>query len=564
MTRNLSLSPPIPRALRIALLAIALCMAPSQLASQADDTAVMVRRLDSLLATFRTDSGPGCVIGVRRGRRTIIRANGFADLESSRPNDSGTVFEAGSVSKQVTAAAIVLLARRGTLSLEDDVRRWIPELSASLPRITIGQLLTHQSGLREWSDLVAVTGWPRGSRAYAMADMVSLVARQEATNFPPDGEYAYSNSNYLLAAEIVSRASRQSFAAFTQSQLFSPLGMTRTSWRTDYRARVAGRATAWSRDGDGPWMLDMPLESVVGPGGLLTTVPDLLRWNAALTGDELGQPLAHEMERAGVTNTGRSTGYALGLEVSSSGGERIVSHAGSTAGYRAYAGRVPARAASAAILCNSGDVNTERMGPIVLAIAAGIPSPPSEATPSLGAELPGGTDASRGGTYRNDRTRQPVTLREFAEGVTLNTWVGFRRHGNAFVTDDGARALRFDERDRGSARGFRVVASGDTVHYTRAEAWAPTSAELAALAGRYESSETGAAWQLEIAGDALSAMPRAGVRYTMVPVYRDAFRIREEGWLVTIRRDGAGRATGFDMASGRTRTLPFTRRATGD
>ena len=149
---------------------------------------------------------------------------------------------AASVSKPYPASAPPLrLAQQGKLTLDDDVRRWLPELRADLPRVTIRQLLHHQSGWRDWGDLVELQGWPRGTRAFTMEDALALLARQRALNFAPGDEYLYSNTNYVLAALIVQRASGEPFAQYCRRALFLPLGMTHTQWRIDTRSRRGHR-----------------------------------------------------------------------------------------------------------------------------------------------------------------------------------------------------------------------------------------------------------------------------------------------------------------------------------
>ena len=556
----------MPRVRRTLAVAVLCCLRASTLAAQSTaqsgDVASLVAGLDRMFGAVDSTTTPGCVVGARRAGQVVIRSYGLADMEHRIPNDSLTVFEAGSVSKQVTAAVVLLLAQSGRISLDDDVRRWIPELSKELPRFTIRELLTHETGLRDWGDIIELTGWPRGTREYAMRDMISLIARQRAPNFPAGTEYSYSNSNYLLAAEIVARAVGESFDAYSQRVLFKPLGMVHTRWRDQFRTVVAKRAAAWTPDDSGHWQLDMPFEDLVGAGGLLTTVPDMLRWNANFDAPVVGGPnFAREMERAGVLRSGRTTSYTLGLELDSLGGERTVSHAGATAGYRAFAGRVPARAADVALLCNAGSLNTESMGPSLLALVGGLPVPAAESRPELGAAAADFARTRLAGMYRSRRTRQPVQVRSFVDGVSVNTWVGYRARGAEFVSLDGRRTLSFEGPATKPAARYRVATiDGDMVVYDRVEAWSPSRAELMALAGRYDSDDAESSWRLFVRNDSLRVEVRRGVEYPLVPRYRDAFAVSDQGWLVTFRRDARGRVTGLDVGSSRMRTMPFARR----
>jgi CubicO group peptidase (beta-lactamase class C family) len=245
-------------------------------AQQPADSALQV---DRLFERWRSTEAPGCAVGVARaGRRIFERAYGMADLERDVVATPATIYEAGSVSKQITAAAIQLLALRGRLSLGDDVRRYIPEIPDYGSPITIRHLMTHTSGLRDWGSVASIAGWGRSVRTHTHAHVVDILSRQRALNFPPGNEYSYSNSGYNLQVLIVERVSGMSFAEFTRRNIFEPLGMTHTQWRDDHTRIVKGRSIAYATNGDG-FEIDHPIENVYGNGGLLTTVGDLLVWN---------------------------------------------------------------------------------------------------------------------------------------------------------------------------------------------------------------------------------------------------------------------------------------------
>ena len=324
-------------------------------------------RVDSAFARLSGPATPGCAVGVARdGRPVLQRAYGMADLEGERPNTPQTVFEAGSVTKQVTAAAVVLLAVEGRFSLEDDARTLLPELPRYERPITIRHLLTHTSGLRDWGAVAALAGWPRGSRAYETPDMLAIVARQRGLNYPVGDHYSYTNSGYSVLPVLVERASGMSFAEFTRTRLFAPLGMTSTQWRDDYTRIVKRRAIAYQPAASGAFRLDMPFESVVGNGGLLTTVDDLLRWTENLETGAVGGPrFLTEMHRQARLTGGRQIEYASGLFVTSWRGIPEVSHSGSTGGYRAFLARYPRQHLAVAVLCNAAQANATALAHLV-------------------------------------------------------------------------------------------------------------------------------------------------------------------------------------------------------
>ena len=192
-------------------------------------------------------STPGCAVGVAvDGKPALAKAYGLADLEHDVKNTPDTIFEAGSVSKQFTAAAVLLLAREGKLV----ARRSGAQVHARAARttatpLTIRHMLHHQSGLRDWGSVEGIAGWPRTTREYTHDHVLDIVSRQKALNFTPGTQYSYSNTGFNLAAIIVARVSGMPFAEFTKQRLFTPLGMTHTSWRDDHTRIVKGRAIAY-------------------------------------------------------------------------------------------------------------------------------------------------------------------------------------------------------------------------------------------------------------------------------------------------------------------------------
>ena len=345
---------------RLFLATLATAALPACLTAQmaARDLTPLVNRV---FARWDSTTGPGCSVGIDRASQPrYTRAFGEADLEYDIPNKPTTIFEAGSISKQFTAAATVLLALDGKLGLEDDVRKYVPELPQYERTITIRHLLNHTSGLRDWGEIADLAGWPRETRVHTHDDVLDILHRQRALNYPPGDRYSYTNSGYNLLAIIVSRVSGQPFATFSRERIFKPLGLTSTQWRDDFRRVVKGRAQAYSRGSgsNGQWELEMPFENVHGNGGLLTTVSDLLTWTAMLEHPTAQwKPLVDSLHVRGRLTKGDTITYALGLVVSDYRGVPRVEHSGATAGYRAELLRFPGKGLAIAVLCNAANAN---------------------------------------------------------------------------------------------------------------------------------------------------------------------------------------------------------------
>jgi CubicO group peptidase (beta-lactamase class C family) len=390
------------RQLLLATIALPVCL-PAQ--TQTRDLTPLVNRV---LARWDSTTGPGCAVGIdRAGAPRYTRAFGEADLEYDIPNKPETIFEAGSISKQFTAAATVLLALDGKLKLEDDVRKYVPELPTYQRTITIRHLLNHTSGLRDWGEIAGLAGWPRESRVHTHDHVLDILSRQRSLNYPPGDRYSYTNSGYNLLAIIVSRVSGQPFATFSRERLFKPLGLTSTQWRDDFRRIVKGRAQAYSRaNGGGPWELEMPFENVHGNGGLLTTVSDLLTWTAMLDKPTPAwKPMVDSLHVRGILTKGDTITYALGLMVTDYRGVPMVEHSGATAGYRAELGRFPGKGLAVAVLCNAASANpvlyASQLVDSLLAPALGpVAAAPQRPRPDSSTWRPSATDLSvYTGTY---------------------------------------------------------------------------------------------------------------------------------------------------------------------
>lgn len=501
--------------------------------------------LDAVFARYTGETVPGCAVGVAKDGATILeRAYGMADIEDGVRARADSIYEAGSVSKQFTAAAIILLARDGKLSLSDDIRKYLPEMPDYDAPVTIGHLIQHTSGLRDWGSVAAMEGWPRNSRNANNNDVLAIAARQRALNYPPGSHYSYSNTNFNLAAIIVARITGESFASFTKARIFDPLGMTNTHWRERYRTLVPGRAAAYVREGDA-YVIDQPIEDAHGNGGLLTTVKDLLAWNAALDADRLGSGFREAMERVGVLTDGTRIVYASGLRVTKHRGIDEVAHSGATGGYRAWLARYPSQRLSIAMLCNAGDVNPVDLGhEVAEQFLSGLDAEPRY--------RPTGTLPT--GLYISEVTGAPVRItagpdRQLSvDGKTLTPVSAGRwtYSGLDFVFDRNSELV--------------VEANGETLRYRRAEP--VETADPAPFVGRYCGTDNPFCMLVARADDgslsiATSGRPGLAARQ-LRPISTDVFAAAPD---VTVRfvRDRSGRVNTLTYGDSRAYAVEFVR-----
>jgi CubicO group peptidase (beta-lactamase class C family)/lysophospholipase L1-like esterase len=507
--------------------------------------------VDALFSAW-SSATPGCAVGVSGdGRIVLERAYGMADLEHGVPNRPDTIFEAGSVSKQFTAAAVLLLAGDGKLSLDDPVRKFVPELPESAAGITIRQMLHHTSGLRDWGNVAWIGGWPRGTRVHTHDHVLDILGRQEALNFAPGTRWSYSNSGYNLAAVIVSRVAGESFAEFTRKRLFEPLGMTRTSWRDDFTRVVKDRAVAYAKSGD-RYVLDMPLENVHGNGGLLTTVGDLLRWNENLAALNVGgSDFTRTMQASGRLEGGAETGYGFGLGVGRYQGVPEVRHSGTTGSYRAFLARYPEQRVSVAVLCNAGDSmprqSLHAVADLYLADAL-KPDPAPRAVNRSAAQL----DALAG-LYRDIDRGDVIRIERDGDSLRLGGETPLIALSALRLTDGEGTTLEFD----GAGRGLLDDGSGAPIILERVPAVQPALAELEALAGRYVSDEAETTFTVRVREGALELAQRPATVYRLTPLYADAFD--SEFGTIVFRRDAGGVVTALSVVQDRVWDLRFTR-----
>jgi CubicO group peptidase (beta-lactamase class C family)/acetylornithine deacetylase/succinyl-diaminopimelate desuccinylase-like protein len=342
------------------------------LSSSAAPTAGPEARVDEIFSRFTASPSPGCALAIaQNGRIAYERGYGRASLELDVPITPKTVFDIGSTSKQFTAFSLLLLERDGKLSLDDDIRRFLPEVPDYGQRITIRHLLTHTSGLRDYTDLLEFDGHDTADFTDDR-DALDLIARQRGVNFSPGQEWRYSNTGFFLASIIVKRASGQSLASFAHDRIFVPLGMTSTQYLDDTTRVVPNRATAYSpRDSKsgGGFRVNMSDWNQTGDGAVQTTVEDLGRWDENFYAPKVGDARAiAAMQTVGRLNDGKAHDYGLGLSIGTYGGLKRVSHGGSWAGYRAELMRFPDRHTSIITLCNVSSSGPTALAESVAAI----------------------------------------------------------------------------------------------------------------------------------------------------------------------------------------------------
>lgn len=448
----------------------ALAAAPAGSARQ-PDRPDWAGKVDKLFAAFDRPDSPGCALGMFKDGRVIYEHGyGSADLEHDVPITPETVFYAGSVSKQFTAMAAALAIKEGLFGLDDDVRKFVPELPSYGKPILVRHLIHHTSGLRDVNTLVAAAG-SRDEAAFDNDAVLRVLSRQRALNFTPGSDYLYSNSGYAVLALVVERTSGTPFAEYADSHIFKPLGMAVSHFHTDIGRLVPRRAYAYERTATG-LRLDTPQNERAGAGGLFTTVRELLRWDENFYSGRVGGPaLIAQLETPDRLDSGAANSYAWGLQTGRYRGLPVVEHSGALGGYRAQILRLRAQHFSVAILCNVSTANpTElsyRVADVYLSgrfpepVPAVVPAMASRADaprPSQGPAYSREELSGFAGMYRGEEldTTYALTVRDgrltLRRGVAKESIPLFPTGRDEFRA--AAASLRFERAASGRVTGF--------------------------------------------------------------------------------------------------------------
>src|SRR5438132_6669563 len=342
---------------RAGIIAFAILLAFGGFAEAQEKT---TKAADEVFADLSKPGSPGCALLVARGGKIIYKNGyGLANIEEGVPITPQTVFDIGSTSKQFTSASILLLEKQAKLSLQDDIRKYLPEIPDYGHTITILHLLNHTSGLRDYLTLFDLAGVNTDS-VTTDDDALAIIARQKALNFEPGSDWLYSNSGFFLLSVIVKRVGGKSLREFAAENIFEPLEMKHTVFRNEHTQLVPNRGLAYDPK-EGGYALNVSYFEQTGDGAVHTSVEDLLKWDENFYSGQVGGPaFLEEIQEPGKLNSGKTLDYAKGLFVGRYRGLRFVDHGGSWGGYRAQLLRFPDQHFSVACLCNLANANPER------------------------------------------------------------------------------------------------------------------------------------------------------------------------------------------------------------
>jgi CubicO group peptidase (beta-lactamase class C family) len=531
-------------------LAIATLLVPA-LGTAADEN-----RVDAVFAEYQRTDSPGCALGVfHRGAIEYERGYGMANLELGASIAPSTVFDIGSTSKQFSAFSILLLEQDGKLDIDDDIRKYLPELPSYGPTITISHLLHHTSGLRDYLELFWLGG-THWKDVTTSQDALDAIVRQKALNFEPGDEYLYSNSGFFLLSEIVKRVSGKTLAEFARERIFEPLGMRHTRYLDDPQDIVPNRATGYDYTEEGELEIDMSDFEQTGDGAVNTSIEDLFLWDRNFYEPRVGTAeILARMQTPGKLQSGKSITYGLGLMMRDFRGLKTVSHGGSWAGYRAELLRFPEEQLSVACLCNLGRTNPSELARRVAEVYLGSRMTPEETpAPTDFVALDERVLMSRAGIYWD---------RASAEYLYVSA-----KDGKLEVTDGGSSAsfrplsaTRFVAESTPTAQisfegdSLTFRRREDSQSYTRIEPWKPAKGDLEKFRGRYRSDEILGTIDVDLKDDGLIIRHRTISPNALRPTRPDSFSV--EGLNLNFTRDAKGAVDGFTLDMGRVKGIVY-------
>jgi CubicO group peptidase (beta-lactamase class C family) len=525
-------------------------------------------KIDQLFAAWDRPGSPGAAVAVVKDGDIVYRRGfGSANLEHGVRTSPSTVFDIASVSKQFAGLAIAMLVDQGKVSLDDDIREYLPDMPDFGQRVTVRHLVHHTSGLRDWTSVFPLAG--TGFEDVITFDQILNMARhQRELNYDPGAEYSYTNTGYNLLAEIVERVTGEPFPDWMEAQVFEPLGMTSTHFHGDHDRIVVNRAYSYAVDPERGYRNVANNLTALGSSSLYTTVEDLAKWALNYEHARVGGRAAIELtHQRGILNDGDTIGYAFGQGVGEYRGLRTVTHGGSWAGFRTYLLRLP----------------EQRSAVIVLSNLAGFPTTfmaRSVADVYLADQMSG--SPSRLG-------RAPVEREEVAvDAGILDDYAGTYRLGPGWllaITREGDRLMAqataedkvamtalsdstFWVYDYGAAVVFRRDPQGEVSHIAyrgmrapRVEPLDPSPEQLGEYAGVYFSEELETSYTLVVEDGRLVARHWRNDEVPLFPTAEDEFR-GSVWWLrlLTFDRDSDGGVAGLRVTNGRVRNLRFDKR----
>ncbi|MCW5517465.1 serine hydrolase domain-containing protein [Muriicola sp. Z0-33] len=536
--------------------------------TKAQLTSEQAQKIDSLFTSWTADNHPGGAVGImQKGEIIYSKAFGLASLEYQVPNSTATIFNTGSVSKQFTAMGIVLLHLQGKLSVDDDIRKHLPDLPNFGHTITIRHMLHHTSGMRSLHAMLGLAGW-RGDDSRTNEDLYRFMLQQKELNFIPGDEFLYCNTGYMLMVNIIEKVTNKDFPQWMKANIFEPLGMPNTYVEDQYNRVVLNNATSYYGAGDN-FSRAVEYWGYVGSGNMHSTTSDLLSWFQNFSTPQADWEAAFQMLRTtDPLNNGSENNYAFGVNLGSLNGYEKIGHGGAIGGFRASAATYPGEELSIAILTNFSSSNPgqleNKIANILLEEKSVSTIPEAVITEELHPiSMATGQLKQFEGSYWNDKENyarkiyiKNDTLRYYRSSNSENALVPIA--ANAFkMTGISAKLIATFKADEKGAKTMMVSVDDDTPSiFEYFDPITNTEAFLAQYPGRFYSPELESTLDINIKEDRLFAHHARHGDAPITLLKKDILEI--EGMaIVKFQRQADGKITGIRVSNGRARNVWF-------
>lgn len=523
--------------------------------------------LDAQFAHYNENT-PGFAVGIMKGGVMIFKKGyGSADLENGIPIDpKQSVFNLASASKQFTVLAIMLLEEEGRLSLDDDVHKYLPELSDFGKRVTLRHMAANVSGIRSDMEMMGMAGYTNDD-LLTHEMVLKMTLRQQELNFIPGEEFLYSNANFVLLAEIVEKVAEMSFPSFLKKRIFDPLGMSNTFVMDDYHSLVPHRAYAYGF-GNGVYQNDFIQSNIFGSTGIYTTLVDLAKWAANFQEIKVGSAsIFQKMSTPFVLNNGNNSPYGLGLFVERYKGLRQVHHAGGSGSYRSFISSYPDQDLTVLLLSNDGNVYIAGELAKIADVLLKADFPTVESVPTAGPlfeEISTVDLVVVEGAYLNDKD---YYVRNIA---VRNDSLFYRRpeqnNRESYLTPLGGKRFAMTSTTPILYVDFKenemevYTDENDISTFSSITPRDYSSADLKILEGLYFSEELQTTYELEVVNEQLTINHPRFSPITLRPVSTDGFL--SNSWrfnYLIFERNATGGIQGFRISSSRVKHLKFRR-----
>lgn len=525
-------------------------------------------QLEALFAGKAQDE-PGGVLEIRQNGKKIFRkVFGVTNLEQPSFITGETVFTAASVSKQFTAAGILILVKQNKLSLNDDVRKYIPELPDYGRTITIKQLLTHTSGMRDWWNVTYITSTPSGSKVFDQQFALSYIIQQKSLNYQPGERYSYTNTGYDLASIIIERISKMSFQDFIKTHLLLPAGMTKSKVRTSFNEVIPHLATGYILSGN-RYVKGYVLDETYGAAGLLTTAEDLAKWNHYIFNSKEGKEIASMREERYVLNNGDTIAYATGgVEVSFVNGVKEVSHSGLEGGYRSLCTYYPEPAISVTYMSNNKDISTVELKKNIASILFGKSPSSDPLTKILAIDALNKKSSKSSVSTLSQKTGVYLNTIDPSDFVKLHEDNGNLMSYAAKLHQVSENVYTYESNIYYLPPGkdsLQLNSNGNPYSYYRVPLWSPTIDQLGRFVGSYFSTDADVLFEIKQNNKGLIAYRSSGDSVVLTPVFTignySVFRGFDHGLRANFyfENNGLNVTNRFKVSLPRAYDIPFTR-----